>query len=120
MSKKKGSILQGSLDLLVLRTLKAGPHHGYAITRHLREVSKEYLQVEEGSLYPALHRMERKGWISSSWGLSESNRRAKFYELTTEGKEQLKVEVKAWKNMSTAVDRVLGIEQTAVDMGVIQ
>jgi transcriptional regulator len=110
MAKKKTSILQGSLDLLVLQTLRDGPRHGYSITRYLKEVSDDYLKVEEGSLYPALHRMERKGWIKASWGVSESNRRAKFYELTSNGKKQLKVEAKSWQDMSQAIDRVLGFE----------
>ena len=108
VSKKKTSILQGSLDLLVLQSLRCGPKHGYAISRHLLDVSEEFLQVEEGSLYPALHRMERKGWIKSHWGTSESNRRAKYYELTTTGRQQLKAEVVHWENMTKAVDRVLG------------
>ena len=121
MAKKKSKILQGSLDLLVLQTLRGGPHHGYSITRHLKEVSKDFLQVEEGSLYPALHRMERRGWIKSSWGTSESNRRAKFYELTSDGKKQLKVESKSWQDMSQAVDRVLGLEMKATpQLGSVQ
>jgi transcriptional regulator len=111
MSKqKKPAILQGSLDLLVLQSLKKGEMHGYAITRHLKSVSKDYLQIEEGSLYPALHRMERKGWIASSWGVSESNRRAKFYQLTPDGKKQLKVETKAWEKMSQAIDEVVNFQ----------
>ena len=108
--QKKAGILQGSLDLLVLQTLKQGSMHGYSITRHLKSVSQEYLQIEEGSLYPALHRMERKGWIASHWGTSESNRRAKFYQLTREGKKQLKHETESWAKMSEAIDRVVNFQ----------
>src|SRR5262245_5428271 len=89
-SADRTPILQGSLDLLILQALSAGsPRHGYAIARHLREVSQDFLQVEEGTLYPALHRLHRRGWISARWGASESNRRAKYYSLTVAGKKQL-------------------------------
>ena len=103
----KTALLQGSLDLLVLRTLLAGPHHGYGIARHLSRASEEFLRVEEGSLYPALHRLERRGWIESEWGLSEANRRAKYYRLTAKGRKQLQVETDAWRKMSEAINRVL-------------
>ena len=106
---KKLNLLPGSLDMLILQSLKGTTRHGYSITKYLKETSQEFLQVEEGSLYPALHRMEQRGWVSSHWGVSESNRKAKFYELTPEGKQQLKSETVAWKQMSTAIDRVLGI-----------
>ena len=108
--QKKNQLLQGSLDLLVLRALKGEAKHGYSITRHLKAASQDFLQVEEGSLYPALHRMERRGWIKSWWGASESNRRAKFYELTEVGKKQLREEAKAWKKMSGAIDQVLNFQ----------
>ncbi len=107
---KKTSLLQGSLDMLILQSLRRESRHGYAIAKYLKEVSEEFLQVEEGSLYPALHRMERRGWITSFWGASESNRRAKFYELSPEGKRQLKTETEAWKQMSQAIDRVMGFQ----------
>ena len=81
--------------------------HGYAITRHLFQTSDEFIQVEEGSLYPALHRMEKRGWIKSSWGTSESNRRAKFYQLTSKGKKQLIIEKTTWLNMNTAINQIL-------------
>lgn len=110
MAKKKNTLLQGSLDLLVLQTLKGGARHGYSITRHLREVSEDFLQVEEGSLYPALHRMEKRGWIKSWWGKSETKRRARFYELTSDGKKQLRAETKSWNEMSNAIDRVLNFQ----------
>ncbi len=107
---KKTMLLQGSLDLLVLQSLKGGALHGYAITRHIKERSKDYLQVEEGSLYPALHRMELRGWIDSYWGTSESNRRAKFYELSADGRKQLKRETDSWRQMSQAINQVLGFQ----------
>ncbi len=107
---KKNPILQGSLDLLILRSLKGRPMHGYAISRHLKQVSQEYLQVEEGSLYPALHRLERRGQIKSWWGASESNRRAKFYELTDDGQKHLQAQTRSWRNMSTAINQVLNFQ----------
>ncbi len=105
--KPKPTLLQGSLDMLVLRALLAGPHHGYAIAKHLHEVSDAFLQVEEGSLYPALHRLEYRGWVASEWGTSDANRRAKFYRLTPKGKKQLQAETAAWVKMSQAIERVL-------------
>lgn len=104
--------MQGSLDLLILQSLKKGPMHGYSITRHLKSVSEDYLQIEEGSLYPALHRMERKGWIGASWGTSDSNRRAKFYQLTGDGRKQLKTETIAWEKMSEAINQVVNFQFT--------
>jgi PadR family transcriptional regulator, regulatory protein PadR len=106
-AKPKTILLQGSLDMLVLRMLVAGPQHGYAIARHLHQASDAFLQVEEGSLYPALHRLEHRGWVESQWGPSEANRRAKYYRLTTKGKKQLQAETAAWMQMSRAIDRVL-------------
>jgi len=100
-------LLQGTLDVLVLKTLSWGPMHGYAVARWLRQISDDVLQVEEGSLYPALHRMERRGWVSSEWGLSENNRRAKYYRLTTEGRRQLRAEAGTWETFATAVAKVL-------------
>ncbi len=105
--RPKTTLLQGSLDMLILRTLAGGPHHGYAIARHLHRVTDALLQVEEGSLYPALHRLESRGWVDSEWGPSEANRRAKYYRLTAKGKKQLHVETVAWTRMSQAIDRVL-------------
>jgi PadR family transcriptional regulator PadR len=94
--------------LLVLRTLSAsGPLHGYAITSHIRRVSAEMLRVEEGSLYPALHRMEQEGWLRSSWGTTEKNREARFYELTAVGKKQLAAERESWARLTEGVSRVL-------------
>ena len=109
-SEKKTALLQGTLEMLILQALKSEARHGYSITKYLKEVSEDFLQVEEGSLYPALHRMEKRSWIVSYWGASESNRKARFYELCPEGKRQLKSEAEAWKRMSTAIDRVLGFQ----------
>lgn len=100
-------LLQGTLDVLVLKTLSWGPMHGYAVARWLRQVSDDVLQVEEGSLYPALHRMERRGWVAAEWGLSENNRRAKYYKLTAEGRRQLRAESGSWQTFATAVAKVL-------------
>ena len=99
--------LQGSLNLLILRTLDRGPLHGYAIANRIQQISDEVLQVEEGSLYPALHRMEQEGWIKSEWKLSESNRRVRFYQLTGKGKDQLKTEEHEWARISAAIAKVL-------------
>jgi transcriptional regulator len=106
-TESDNSLLQGSLDLLVLRTLAGGAKHGYAIARHIHLVTDEALRIEEGSLYPALHRMERRGWIESEWGASESNRRAKFYRLTRMGRSQLKQQTAAWEAAVAAVGKVL-------------
>lgn len=100
-------LLQGTLDLLVLRTLAIGPQHGWGISQRIQQVSRDVLRVHQGSLYPALHRLERQGWIAASWGASENNRRAKFYELTAAGRRQLERETAAWEELSSAVARVL-------------
>ena len=100
-------LLQGTLDALVLKTLSWGSRHGYAIARWLEERSADTIKVEEGSLYPALYRMERKGWIEASWGMSELGRRAKFYALTATGRARLRAEVAAWRRLSGAVGRIL-------------
>ncbi len=98
---------QGTLDVLILRTLALGPNHGWAISERIRQVSSKVLQVQQGSLYPALHRLERRGWIKAHWGASENNRRAKFYELTRGGRKQLEVEENEWKRLVEAVAQVL-------------
>lgn len=100
-------LLQGTLDALILKTLSWGPRHGYAVARWLEATSSETIRVEEGSLYPALYRMERKGWIEASWGMSELGRRAKFYILTPSGRSRLRAEVAAWRRLSGAVGRIL-------------
>jgi len=103
----KNDILQGTLALLVLRTLKQGPLHGYGITVRIQRVSEDVLRIEEGSLYPALHRMEQDGWLKAQWGVSENGRRARFYELTAKGQRQLAEEEKNWDRLTQAVAQVL-------------
>jgi transcriptional regulator len=107
MARLLSKPLQGSLNLLILKTLSRGPLHGYAITNHIQMVSDDVLQVEEGSLYPALHRMEQEGWISSEWALSDNNRRVRYYKLTPKGKRQLSLEEDGWKQVTAAVTKVL-------------
>ena len=103
-----GEMLQGTLDMLVLRTLVMGRAHGHTIARVIENTSEDVLQVEQGSLYPALHRLEDRGWVRSSWGVSENNRKAKFYELTAAGRKQLVAERERWQQMVLAIGRVLG------------
>ena len=100
-------LLQGTLDLLVLKALAWGPRHGYAVATWIRERSGEQLLVEEGALYPALHRLERRGWLAAEWGLSENNRRAKYYRLTPKGRTQLRAELSLWERYVGAVGKVL-------------
>jgi PadR family transcriptional regulator, regulatory protein PadR len=103
----KLDLLQGTLDLLILRTLQWGPQHGHGIGQAIRTRSDDLLQVEHGSLYPALHRLRREGWIESEWGITDNNQRAKFYRLTTAGKQQLAAEESRWKLFVKTVGRVL-------------
>lgn len=98
---------QGTLDLLILRTLLPGAQHGWAISERVQQVSSEALSIQQGSLYPALHRLERRGWIKARWGISDNNRRAKYYELTSTGKRQLEAETQAWHKLTVAVQQVL-------------
>jgi len=105
--KQKADLLQGTLDMLILKSLIAGPRHGYGVAKWIQVTTKNALQIEEGSLYPALHRMQKRGWIQSEWGLSESNRRAKYYQLTPEGRAQLTTEVQAWSHLVDAISLVL-------------
>jgi transcriptional regulator len=107
MGKAALPLLPGTLDALVLKTLSRGARHGYGIARWLEEATGDALQIEEGSLYPALYRMERRGWIEADWGLSELNRKVKFYRLTDAGREQLEVETANWKQIHRAVSKVL-------------
>ena len=100
---------QGTLDLLILQTLAPGPQHGWAISERVQQVSSEVLSIRQGSLYPALHRLERHGWIKARWGVSENNRRAKYYELTKTGRRQLELEKDAWLKLTAAMAQVLGI-----------
>jgi transcriptional regulator len=101
------SLLHGTLEALILKTLASGPRHGYAIARWIEETTDELLQIEEGSLYPALYRMERKGSIEAEWGMSELNRRAKLYRLTPQGRQQLQAETEQWALFASAVSKVL-------------
>ncbi len=103
----RSDILQGTLSLLVLRTLAQGKLHGYGITNHIHAVSRDMLRVEEGSLYPALHRMEQDGWIDSEWGMTETNRRARFYAITAAGRKQLKEQEQSWDRLIAGVALVL-------------
>src|SRR6266446_5500834 len=100
-------LLQGTLDLLVLRTLQAGPMHGWAVSERIQQISQEVLKVNQGSLYPALHRLEHQGWIKAEWGVSELGRRARFYQLTVAGRKQLELESHQWDRMTAAIGRVL-------------
>jgi len=101
-------LLQGTLDMLILKALALEPMHGFGISVRIRQISKKVLQVEQGSLYPALYRLEAKGWIRSEWGISENNRRAKYYTLTAAGRKQLRIETENWERLSTAINLVLG------------
>lgn len=107
MSVKRLDLPQGTLDLLILRTVLLGPQHGWAISERIQQISNDVLQVQQGSLYPALHRLERRGWIKAYWGASENNRRAKYYELTKAGQKQLASEEDAWEKLTAAVAQVL-------------
>ncbi len=110
MAEKKaqpGELLQGTLDLLILKALASGAMHGYAVAEWIHESSQDVLRVEEGALYPALHRLELRGLLSAQWGMSDNNRRAKYYSLTAAGRKQLALETEYWRRMSGAVARVL-------------
>lgn len=107
MSDPKSDLLQGTLDLIVLRILTLGPRHGYGIAQRIQQISKDVLQVNQGSLYPALLRLEQNGWIRSEWGTSDNNRRAKYYSITPAGKSQLAEETENWERVSGAIKRLL-------------
>jgi len=107
MNKAKSDLLQGTLDMLILKTLALEPAHGWGIAQRIQQVSRDVLQVNQGSLYPALYRLEHQGWIAAEWGTSENNRKAKFYRLTQEGRRQLDAETENWERMSDAIDRIL-------------
>ena len=107
MGDERIDLPQGTLDLLILRTLAVGPQHGWAISERVQQVSSEVLRIQQGSLYPALHRLERRGWIKARWGTSDNNRRAKYYELTRTGWKQLDVETEAWHRLTVAVGQIL-------------
>jgi PadR family transcriptional regulator, regulatory protein PadR len=110
-------MLKGTLDMMILRTLVSGDAHGHTIAKVIERTSEDVLEVEQGSLYPALHRLEDRGWVSSYWGASENNRKAKFYRLTLAGKKQLVRETNRWRQMARAIGRVMG-EDTLADGGV--
>jgi transcriptional regulator len=107
MADQDLQLLQGTLDVLVLKTLSRGALHGYAIARWIRETTDDELQVEDRALYVSLHRMEERGWVESEWGLSENNRKAKYYELTVEGRRHLRASTATWKRYATAVSKIL-------------
>jgi transcriptional regulator len=107
MGDEKLDLPQGTLDLLILKALSLGPQHGWAISERLLQVSRAMLQVPQGSLYPALHRLERRGWIRAEWGASDNNRKAKYYELTRVGRKQLETETDQWRKLTTAVALIL-------------
>jgi PadR family transcriptional regulator PadR len=108
MKKSDGEMLQGTLDMMILRALVMGPAHGHTIAHVIEHTSEDVLQVEQGSLYPALHRLEDRGWLESYWGASENNRKAKFYRLTSTGTKQLVLETNRWRLMARAIDLVMG------------
>lgn len=107
MTKQKPDLPQGTLDLLILKALSLGPMHGYGVGQRIQQLAEEMLQIEEGTLYPALYRIEQRGWIESEWGVSENNRRARFYKLTRTGRKQLAVEESQWERLTSAVAKVL-------------
>ena len=107
MAEPTVDVLKGTLDVLILKTLSWGPAHGYAVSRWIREVTDQALNIEEGALYPALHRLEQRGWVTAEWGLSDNNRRARYYRLTPQGRAQLRREVSGWDRFAAAVSKVL-------------
>jgi PadR family transcriptional regulator, regulatory protein PadR len=106
-TSKRADLLQGMLDMLILKSLASGARHGYGIAQQIQQSSEDMLKVEEGSLYPALYRLENQGWIRAEWGVSENNRRAKFYSLTASGRKQLTIETSNWHTLREAISRVL-------------
>jgi len=111
MPDPRAEILKGTLDMLILSSISQGPKHGYGIAQWLEQTSRDLLQIEQGSLYPSLYRMEERGWISARWGLTELNRRAKFYALTARGQEQLETETRGWERLVEAITLVLKPER---------
>src|SRR5580692_1666839 len=107
MPSEKSDLLQGTLDMLILKVVALGPVHGYGISMRIRQISKEVLQVQQGSLYPALHRLEKRGWLAADWGESENGREAKFYRLSAKGRKQLVAETETWDRLSQAVGDIL-------------
>jgi transcriptional regulator len=107
MANERIDLPQGTLDLLILKVLALEPQHGWAVSERIQQISSDALRIQQGSLYPALHRLERRGWIKAKWGVSENNRRAKYYELTRSGRKQLEEEESAWRKLTAAVGQVL-------------
>lgn len=107
MPIEKSDLLQGTLDMLILKIVELGPVHGYGISQRIRQISKEVLQVQQGSLYPALHRLEKRGWLAAEWGESDNGRQAKFYELSAKGRKQLASEASNWHRLAGAVGHIL-------------
>jgi transcriptional regulator len=108
MSTPKADLLQGTLDMLILKALSLGPLHGYGVIQRIRQMSEEMLSVEQGALYPALYRIEHKGWVTSKWNVNETGRRAKFYRLTAAGRKQLSIEEESWDLLALAIAKVRG------------
>jgi PadR family transcriptional regulator PadR len=111
MKTEKSDLLQGTLDMLILKIAALGPIHGYAISQRIQQISKDTLQIQQGSLYPALHRLENRGWLKAEWGDSETGREAKFYSLTKAGRKQLEFETLNWERLATAIALILQTEQ---------
>jgi PadR family transcriptional regulator PadR len=107
VAKQKAELLQGTLDMLILKALSLGPMHGYGVGQRIMQMAEDLLRVEEGSLYPALYRLEERGWIKSEWGVSENNRRARFYKLTATGRKQLGIEEENWQRLVSGVGKVM-------------
>jgi transcriptional regulator len=107
MANERIDLPQGTLDLLILKILALEPQHGWAISERVQQISQDVLRIQQGSLYPGLHRLERRGWVKAKWGTSENNRRAKYYELTKSGRKQLEAEENAWRKLTAAVGQVL-------------
>lgn len=111
MPIEKSELLQGTLDMLILKIVALGPVHGYGISQRIRQISKEVLQVQQGSLYPALHRLEKRGWLAADWGESDNGRQAKFYKLSSKGRKQLASEESSWNRLAQAVTQILQAAQ---------
>jgi transcriptional regulator len=111
MASEKSDLLQGTLDMLILKIVALGPVHGYGISQRIKQISKEVLQVQQGSLYPALHRLEKRGWLQADWGESDNARQAKFYRLTAKGRKQLEAEQSNWDRLSSAVALIMRTAQ---------
>ena len=111
MNEDKAAILKGTLDMLILKIVALGPIHGYAISQRIQQISKDYFQLQQGSLYPALHRLENRGWLAADWRATDTGRDAKFYKLTAKGRKQLEAEMESWERMSRAVALILRTAQ---------